>query len=175
MNSFQDQSSSQRQQTVYQRSYIRNMPSQTLQPYLDSRPVQTKYSVMPVVDPTRPNSTPLTQHATYSPNKVFYPGNDFGPWSGYASNVNDESDLRNQIYARQCSSKAVYVPSSKSSLYQVGLQNSEKPVQPYPNLFKTEQFNPVNPNPSPNTIGFSLFNNATRQQVKDLTNTTTCK
>jgi len=171
INSFQDQPSSQRQRIVYERSYRRNIPSQTLQPYLESRPVQTKYSTMPIVNPTKPFVTPLIQQASYTPETVFNPGNDFGPWSGYASSVNDETDLRNQIYAIQSCSEAAYVPSSNSSLYQVKFKNTNKPEQPFPNLFKNESFCPVNPNPSPNTIGFALFNNATRQQVKDLTDT----
>jgi hypothetical protein len=171
MNAFQDQTSSQRQQTVYQRTYMRNIPSQPLQPYLDARPVQTKYSIMPIVDPTRPIQTPLTQQPTYTPETVYNPGNDFGPWSGYASSVNKESELRNQIYALQSCSQAAYVPSSKSSLYQVKWNNTNNVSQPFPQLFETQQFNPVNPNPNPNVIGYALFNNATRQQVKDLTDT----
>lgn len=174
INSFTDQPSSQRQQTVYLRSYLRNIPSQPLQPYLDARPVQTKYSLLPVVDPRKDISTPLKQEATYSPDKIYNPGNDRGPWSGYASNINDESDLRNQIFALQSCSQAAYVPSSKSSLYQVNWQNNNNQQQPFAGLFQKEQFAPINPNPNPDKIGFSLFNNATRQQVKDLTKETKC-
>jgi hypothetical protein len=172
INSFKDQPTSQRQQTVYLRTYARNIPSKPLQPYLDARPVLTKYAILPIIDPRRSVETPLIQQATYTPETVFNPGNDFAPWSGYASNVNDESDLRNQIFALQSCSQATYVPSSKSSLYQVNWQNQNNPVQPFPDLFKNEQFCPVNPNPNPDKIGFALFNNATRQQVKELTKTT---
>jgi hypothetical protein len=167
INSYIDQPTSQRQQTVYQRSYERNIPSQPLQPYLDARPVQTKYSIMPIVDPRAQINTPLIQQATYTPETIFNPGNDFGPWSGYASNVNHESELRNQIYALQSCSQASYIPSSQSSLYESKWKNTNKPIQPFPELFKTEQFSPVNPNCYPETIGFGLFNNATRQQTKD--------
>lgn len=174
INSFVDQPTSQRQQTVYLRSYSRNIPSQPLQPYLDARPVQTKYSILPIVDPRKEINTPLKQEATYSPDKIFNPGNDSGPWSGYASNINHESELRNQIFALQSCSQATYVPSSKSSLYQVNWQNTNNQQQPFPALFQNEQFAPVNPNPNPDRIGFALFNNATRQQVKDLTKETKC-
>jgi hypothetical protein len=169
-NDFVDQPVSQRQQTVYLRTYMRNIPSQPLQPYLDSRPVLTKYSLLPVVDPRKQSTVPLVQQSTYMPETMFNPGNDFGPWSGYASNVNQESELRNQIFALQSCSKATYVPSSKSSLYDVKWQNGNKEVQPFPDLFKNESFAPINPNPCQEKIGFALFNNATRQQVKDLTN-----
>ena len=175
IHSYIDQSSSQRQQTVYLRSYERNIPSQPLQPYLDARPVMTKYSLLPIVDARKPIETPLIQQSTYTPEKVYNPGNDYGPWSGYASNINHESDLRNQIFALQSCAQSAYIPSSKSSLYEVKWQNSNKQQQPFPTLFKNEQFSPVNPNSNQDKIGFALFNNATRQQTKDLTKETKCK
>jgi len=166
---YQDQPTSLRQQTIYQRSYVRNIPSSPLQPYLDSRPASTKYSIMPIVDLREPIKTPLKQEAVYNPYQTFNPGNDTAPWSGYSSNINVESDLRNQVYALQNCSQAVYVPSSDSSLYNVKWQNSNKVQQPFPNLFKEQNFQQFNPNSHPNDIGYSLFNNATRQQLKDLT------
>jgi hypothetical protein len=169
-NDYTDQTVSQRQRTIYKRTYERNIPSQPLQPYLDARPVQTKYSLLPVIDPRKSVATPLIQQATFSPSAVFNPGNDSAPWSGYASNVNRESELKNQIFALQSCSQATYIPSSKSSLYQVKWENGHKPDQPFPDLFKTEQFSPCNPNPNTDKIGFGLFNNATRQQIRDLTN-----
>lgn len=169
INAYVDQPTSLRQQTVYLRSYRRNIPSAPLQPYLDSRSVQTKYSLLPVIDLRKPVETPLIQQATFNPETVFNPGNDFGPWSGYASNVNHESDLRNQIFAIQDCSQAAYVPSSKSSLYNVKWNNTTTTTQPFPNLFQNQSFSPSNPNPNSDKIGFALFNNATRQQLKDLT------
>jgi hypothetical protein len=174
INSYVDQPTSQRQETTYLRSYARNIPSIPLQPYLDARPVQTKYSILPIVDTRKQIETPLIQQSTFTPETAFNPGNDFGPWSGYASNVNHESELRNQIFAIQDCSQAAYVPSSKSNLYEVNWKNTNKPAQPFPNLFKDEQFSPYNPNPNPDKVGFGLFNNATRQQVKDLTKETKC-
>jgi len=168
--SFEDQPSSKKQATIYQRTYVRNIPSHQLQPYLDARPVSTKYNILPFVDGRKEIETPLIQQATYSPSMVYNPGTDFAPWSGYASNVNHESELRNQIFALQSCSQAAYVPSSKSNLYQVNWSNNNNTSdQPFPNLFKKEQFCPFNPNTDPSVVGYSLFNNATRQQLKDLT------
>jgi hypothetical protein len=175
IHSYIDQPSSQRQQTVYLRTYERNIPSQPLQPYLDARPVMTKYSILPIVDIRKPVNTPLVQQATYNPEKIFNPGNDFGPWSGYASNINRETELRNQIFALQSCPQGIYIPSSKSNLYKVNWQNTNKIQQPFPTLFQNEQFSPYNPNPNPEKIGYALFNNATRQQTKDLTKETKCK
>jgi len=174
INDYIDQPVSQRQQTTSLRTYIRNVPSQPLQPYLDARPVLTKYSILPIVDQRKQIDTPLIQQATYNPKTVFNPGNDFGPWSGYASNVNHESELRNQIFALQNCSQAVYVPSSNSSLYNVQWKNNVQTQQPFPGLFQTQQFPPINPNQHPDKVGYGLFNNATRQQTKDLTKETKC-
>jgi hypothetical protein len=165
---FKDQSSLQKQHTTYQRSSRRNIPSQPLQSYLSSRPVQTKYTVFPIVDPTRQINEALKQHSTYDISKVFNPGNAKSPWSGYASNVNHESELRNQIYALQDCSAATYVPSSNSSLYNVKWQNSTQVTQPFPDLFKNEDFCSFNPNPDSNLVGYSIFNNSTRQQMKEM-------
>jgi len=167
INSFQDHPSSLKQQITYERSNRRNYSTHPLQPHLEARPVQTKYSIMPIVSPAQQINTPLTQQPTYDCSKIYHPTNK-GPWSGYASNINHESDLRNQFYPLSDCSTNAYIPSSKSSLYQVKWKNNNNVEQPFPNLFKTEKFCPMNPNPEPNTIGYALFNNATRQQVKDL-------
>ena len=172
MNDYSDDPVSKRQEKVYFRTYQRNIPSQMLQPYLDSRPVLTKYSILPIIDQRQQSSVPLIQQATYNISNTFNPGNDSGPWSGYASNVNHESELRNQIYALQHCGQATYVPSSDSSLYKVGWNNATKQQQPFPDLFQQQQFSPVNPNPHNDKIGYALFNNATRQQLKGLTNET---
>lgn len=171
--SLHDSSTYERQKEMNERASARNVPQYTLQPYLDVRPVMTKYSIMPIVDPHKHISTPLIQRSTFNTQDNFNPGNDSGPWSGYASNVNTESELRNQIYALQKCSQATYVPSSNSTLYKHEWQNSNSfTSQPFPNLFKEEQFLPFDPNPNKNIIGFGLFNNATRQQTKDLTKET---
>ena len=39
--------------------YERNIPSNQLQPYLDVRPVMTKYSYLPIVDPRREINTKM--------------------------------------------------------------------------------------------------------------------
>ncbi len=105
------------QQIANETLYNRNVPSEILQAYIDVRPVPTKYSYFPVVDPHTPAMVPMRVQPTYSPHRVFNPGNTVSPWSGFATNVNTESELRNQIYALQKCNQSVYVPSSTSSLY----------------------------------------------------------
>lgn len=151
-----------------QRIYGRNIPSQMLQPYVDVRPVMTKYSYLPIVDPRKSINVKLAQLPTFNINKVFNPGNDQAPWSGFASNVNTESELRNQIYALQKCSQAVYVPNSNSSLYTYNFKTPTKP-NPHELLFKNETFEQFNPNPDPKICGSGIFYNNTRCQVKDIT------
>lgn len=149
------------------RIYKRNVPSSTLQPYLNVRPVMTKYSIMPIVDPRRMVATPFQQVPVYNPQSVFNPGNTVSPWSGYATSVNIESELRNQIYALQSCSQAVYVPGSQSDLYQNPTFAQNIKQQPFELLFEEPKFDSFNPNP--NHLGKDNFNNCTRQQVVDLT------
>lgn len=156
--------------SINTRIYDRNIPSHMLQPYLSVRPVMTKYSVMPIVDPRAPINTPLKQQPIYNSEAVFNPGNSQSPWSGFATNINVESELRNQIYALQSCSQSVYVPSSNSDMYSFNFKNSNSnnnSEQPFPGLFQKEHFSPFNPNPE--QVGQGIFQNCTRQQIRDLT------
>lgn len=154
-----------------QRIYSRNIPSQMLQPYIDARPVPTKYSYLPIVDPRRQLSVQAKQYPTFNVGQTFNPGNTQSPYSGFATNVNVESELRNQIYALQKCSQSVYVPSSNSDLY---VTPSYQPtlMNPHELLFQESKFDSFNPNPAPNVCGTNLFYNTTRCQVKELTKQT---
>jgi hypothetical protein len=154
------------------RIYDRNIPSQPLQPYIDVRPVMTKYAHFPVVDHRRENNVRLAQLPTFDVKKVFNPGNDVAPWSGFASNINLESELRNQVYALQKCSQAVYVPSSSSDLYNYKFRTPKAQYNPHELLFQKVSFEHFNPNPDPNIVGVGIFNNNTRIQVRDMTNQT---
>ena len=46
------------------RIYNRNIPSKLLQPYIDVRPVMTKYSYLPIVDPRKEIKTRFEQLPT---------------------------------------------------------------------------------------------------------------
>lgn len=160
--------SSQITNSINTRIYDRNIPSHMLQPYLSVRPVMTKYSIMPIVDPRAPIKTPLVQQPIYNSGEVFNPGNTQSPWSGFATNINTESELRNQVYALQACSQAVYVPSSNSDLYKFGFKPSNSVQQPFPGLFQNEHFNSFNPNPE--NVAQGLFQNCTRQEIRNLGN-----
>jgi hypothetical protein len=159
------------QEQMNAKIYNRNIPSQMLQPYLDFRPVMTKYSHLPIVDPRKKINVPLNQMPTYNVKGVFNPGNTSSPWSGFASNINKESELKNQIFALQKCSQSVYVPNSKSDLYDYKFQTIKEP-NPHELLFQNEYFNEFNPNPDVRIVGTGLFHNNTRCQVRDITKQT---
>jgi len=173
MNAYsENQSVAQIHQETNGRIYDRNIPSQMLQPYVDVRPVMTKYSYFPIVDPRKEVQVPLVQAPTFNVHNVFNPGNTQSPWSGFASNINKESELRNQIYALQKCSQATFVPSSNSDLYNYKFQTMTKP-SPHELLFQNESFSSFNPNPDKNIVGSGIFYNNTRCQVRDLTKQST--
>ena len=121
--------------TTNTRIYDRNLPSQFLQPYLSTRPVMTKYSLMPIIDPRAPITVPLKQMPTYNTTQIFNPGNS--PWSGFASSINKESELRNQIYGLQKCSQSVYVPNSTSDLYTYSFKPDKSGNQNQPSVSYT--------------------------------------
>lgn len=100
-----------------ERIYERNIPSSVLQPYFSPRALNSKYAMLPIVEPHKQNHVPVLIQPVYAPCDTFNPGTATAPWSGYASQVNTESDLRGQIYALQKCDQAAYIPSSQSSLY----------------------------------------------------------
>ena len=153
-----------RNNQINQRIYDRNIPTQPLQPYIDARPVMTKYSFLPVVDPRKKSNIEITQMPVYNNQTMFNPGNTQSPYSGFASNINVESDLRNQFFALQKGSHSVYVPNSNSDLYSFSFQPTKIP-QTHQLLFKEEKFDEFNPNLE--NIGYGSFYNSTRTQVKD--------
>ena len=142
----------------------RNIPSASLEPQFSIRPVSTKYALLPIVDRRPKPTVPINKISSYSVEKVFNPGSGQGPWSGFATNVNEESKLRNQFFALQNCEQAAWVPSSQSDLYRVKVGGRNE-IQPFPRLFTTERFAPFEPNTD--GLGKDLWSNHTRQQLKN--------
>jgi hypothetical protein len=154
-----------RNETYNDRIYSRNIPSGNMEAKFSPVPVSTKYSIMPVFDQYKQANIPIVTRGFYNVGKTFSPGNAEGPWSGFASNVDVETILRNQQFGLQYCEQSVYVPSSNSDLYRVEVVGRQE-VQNHPALFNQEQFAPFNPNTL--NLGTDIFNNSTRQQLKDL-------
>ena len=159
--------------------YERNVPSAMLQPYLSLRSVSTKYELFPIVDYRPSSSVRLAVAPTYNTTNVFYQGDAVAPWSGFASDIDTESILRNQIHKLQRCNASDYVPSSHSDLYtsymgppqrqqnQQNQQNQQRQQTGEANdLFSTPKFDQFNPISSTPNAGALKFNNPTRQQIK---------
>lgn len=137
--------------------YNRNVPSDFLETQLSARPLSTKYNLNP------------SKNQDYKDNKIyknfdikqtFNPGTQ-GPWSGFAKHVNDESILKNQIFALQRSSQSVWVPSSNSDLY----ENHLPPMDSGLLMFKKL---PPQENTSKAPTEKSYWNNHTRNDILDI-------
>ena len=145
----------------------RNIPSKPLEPAFSLRPVSTKYTLMPTVDEYRESSVSIRNYPIYNLGNTFNPGTDQAPWSGFASQINKESMLRNQFFALQKCDQGVYIPSSRSSLYNSSL-DLERESATHRELFNKQEFKSFNPNPDSKIIGNDRFNNNTRQQMKNI-------
>lgn len=141
----------------------RYLPSSELQPQFSMRPVSTKYSLMPIMDQRMTPEVPINTISTYNVGKVFNPGTRQAPWDGYATNVDVETILRNQVFALQKADKSYYVPSSNSDLYK-NIAVGRYETQTHEGLFEIPSLQNFNPNTL--NIANGLFNNSTRQQTK---------
>ena len=154
-----------RVEELNQRIADRNIPSNLLQPQFSIRPVSTKYSHLPIVDHRQKSNIEIERYPTYSTTKTFNPGTSQAPWNGFAANINTESTLRNQFFALQNCEQSNYIPSSKSDMYQINVNNGKPMQQPFPNLFQEQEFAPFDPNEC--GVGKELWGNCTRQQLYD--------
>ena len=161
---YRDTLVSDRHKITNDRFYNRVVPSAPLQPYLSVAPVQTKFTVLPMRDLRKQINEPMEQLGTFKPDQMFNPGSSAGPWSGFASSINTESILRNQVFALQKASQTVYVPSSKSDLYQYGF-DTPSVKQPFSLLF--ENYSPQHTTPLVDQIKGGMFNNSTRTQREE--------
>ena len=149
----------------------RNITSSNLDILYSFRPQQTKYTKLPVLDNTQ--CTNFNNNLPYDITQTFFPGTTNGPLSGFVSKINDESILRNQIYATQKFPQAAYTPDSKSDLYNSTIMKNSNTNnnagQPFPGLFENSLEPTIKTSNLKNleNLGNNLFNNHTRQQLKN--------
>ena len=159
---------SQRTEELNNRISNRNLPSNTLQAQFDVRPTSTKYAFMPIFDRRAIPTVSIETQPTYNIANTFNPGNAQAPWSGFASNINDESRLRNQFFALQRGAgQSCYIPSKSSDMYESKMPYNDQMIQqPFPSLFEKPRFEQFNPCPQGNGVNF--FDNCTRNQIKEI-------
>jgi len=162
---------SQRTEELNHRLSERNLPSSPLQPQFDIRPLSTKYAMMPILDRRPVPTVSIQQVPTYNIGSTFNPGNvqARAPWAGFATNINDESRLRNQFFALQRGAgQSTYIPSKNSDMYEskIPKMNDQQLIQPFPLLFEKSRFDAFDP--CPKNSGINFFDNCTRQQIKEI-------
>ena len=155
---------SERVEELNNRIADRNIPSNQLQAQFGIRPVSSKYAMMPIFDRRAIPTVPIERRPTYSLANTFNPGNGQAPWSGFATNIDDDSRLRNQFFALQKCDQAVYIPPTNSDMYKVEV-TGQAVQQPFPDLFTQPTFQPFNPNTC--GVGGNFFDNCIRQQIKN--------
>lgn len=148
--------------------YERVVPSHEMQMNFGFRPIMSKYATMPILDNRVNSSVKINKEEIHNSEEIFYPGTSKPHFSGFATNIDNESTLRNQFFALQKGDNHVYVPNSDSDLYENNLDIVNNNLN-LDNLtvFKEENFNDFNPNLS-NKIGYNIFNNSTRVQLKNI-------
>jgi len=146
-----------REQLINTRISERNIPSQELPPLLSFYPKSTKYHS--IVDYKVITNTKLKDYEIFNTTQVFNPGTK-SPWHGYVNAIDVESELKNQIFQLNRSSKNVYVPSSTSVLYKHPTMNSTQVVS----------YSFLNNPPLYTKDKKSTFHNHTRNQLKDVYN-----
>ncbi len=149
------------------RMYERNVPYAPLQMTFSPRPVDTKHVVMPILDCRKPVNEVCDIYPVFNTRLNFTPGQ--APFSGYANDIDNESKLKNIVAPLQKAVRSKFIPNSDSDLYNNAyLAQTTRPVEMGERqlLFVQPKLQPFNPNPC--GLGYKLFDNCTRQQIKDI-------
>jgi hypothetical protein len=147
---------------INERIKDRQYPDTPLRPNYDPRPVSTKYSHFPIIN-RRIN--------IYEPFQNYSLGiSSFSPYAKYGTtlpNVDIEMNLRNQFVSLQHGAdQGVYVPSSKSDLFQIPTYSSSIiGEQPFPTLSSIPQYS--NNRVIDPSIGKNELFNHTRTQLRN--------
>ena len=143
----------------------RNLPNEIVYGNFSQRPAQTRNTRMPIFDCFKQSNVPIKQKNIYNNSKTYLPA-EKAPFSGFADNVDIETLLRNTIFPLQVAPRSKFIPSSKSELFQSKVINT-KPVQmTHSSLFRQDRFNLKNQNKC--KLGWKVFNNHTKNQIKNL-------
>ena len=145
-------------------TYKRHIPSKNMEISYFTRPSNNKYAHMPILDLRANNKVAPKIYEEYKHNATFHPGSS-APYNTYSKSVDTESKLFNRFKTLQNCPQNEYVPSSKSDLYNKN-DYSNNLNSEFTSLNRNEQFLPFNPNGC--NLGNNLFNNHTRQQLKNL-------
>lgn len=157
----------------------RNIADRHLENWFTPVPFATKQMRFPMVNCNHTTSCAISssyeppklnvEHPVYNISQEFAPVTRAPPFAGFSTNVDMESNLRNQFYAAQKSNRAVYIPSSNSDLYKVSVYGRDE-QQTHPLLFAPQEIGAADGNKHPfvENIGRERFMNHTRTQLRAL-------
>lgn len=150
------------------RMYERNVPGVPLQMNYETRPVDTKFKVFPILDCRMPSYTKCERRPIYNTRHMFAGSSQALPFNGYQAKVDTESALKNIIFPLQECPQSKFIPGTRSDMYNTTYLTPPIETTKMTNnlLFKQEKFAPFNPNMC--NLGKDRFNNFTRIQVKNL-------
>lgn len=152
-----------RTEELSKRMFSRNVPDVNMETAYFDRPAHTRKITMPILDCKKNDKG--AYYSTYNTTN-FNPGTS-APFSGYATNVDTESDLFSRNYILEDCDEHTYVPGSKSDLYDNEyLVVGRKVKDPHQELQVGNGFNKFNPNKC--KLGKQMFGNHTRQQRMDI-------
>jgi hypothetical protein len=156
-----------RVEDLNERISSRQFPDRPLEPNYTPRSVPTKYSHFPIIDRRKQATEQIHNYAPHDTHSNFNPGSAMAPIKGFLENINTESVLRNQTFSKQRFAENVYVPTTKSDLYNV-IVPSKPSMQPYPLLFtKPDLDKELHANVAGSNIGRGMFFNSTRVQLRN--------
>lgn len=148
----------------------RQFPDMPMKPYYDPRPVQTKYSLFPVINRVKDIKEPKLFYLDHNVEINFVPSNTKSHCNSYFKNIDNESTLRNQDkILKKHETRKPYIPQIDSELYNVTVPTIKEtnidnehmhPLLFEKNTFTTKRF--------PYKIGKQRFNIQTRQQIRNL-------
>ena len=154
---------------INERIFERNLAYGKADTPISFRSQDTRYRLFPIIDNDQCNNDDSLNLA-FDTTTMFLPGNSRGPWSAYASKINNESLLKNQTRKLQKDDAMEFITRDDSQLYKYDLVNKRNhDLDKFPALFENptfsnndENYNNLKLNNSSN----SIFNNHTRQQLK---------
>jgi len=141
-----------RTEELNKRILDRNISLKYYNPVFEHRSQSTKYQKYPITKPIENDIIKMGYKTK---------------WSEFASNVNSESVLRNQLYPRSNSTSSQYIPPSSSGLYNRESFENQNVIQPFPYLFEQNKFNNTELGDL-GKLGKDNFYNHTRQQLKNM-------
>lgn len=144
----------------------RNVPSKQLQMVFDPRQVPTRYVRFPMIDCHTQSNEAIHHYKPYNQMTQFNPGTS-APYSGYATNIDQDSRLKDIFMSNQkWTAQTKFIPSTQSDLYNVNVTTNHPVPMTNKGLFREETFTAFNPNPC--NLGGNVLHNFTRQQVKNV-------